>query len=246
MALALDNAQYLGATTSTSFTAAFTCTGTNLILHVGVFTVSGDVVTGVTYGGVSMTQIKKEIPATGQYLYLYELVAPATGANNVVVSASSSITMFIDAISHTGAAQTGQPDASNIGKSSSTTDFSTSVTTIADNCWLVMYVRTGTGMTAKAGTTLRSGVNNTVQMCDSNGAKTPAGSYSLGVTLSSASYCTELVVSIAPAVAAGIATQVNIGDVWKTATGVQINIGDVWKTVTHMQINIGDVWKSIF
>lgn len=40
--------------------------------------------------------------------------------------------------------------------------------------------------------------------------------------------------------------QINIGDVWKTVTGVQINIGDTWKPVTKAQINIGDVWKTIF
>lgn len=40
--------------------------------------------------------------------------------------------------------------------------------------------------------------------------------------------------------------QVNIGDVWKSASNVQINIGDAWKTVTKMEINIGDTWKTVF
>lgn len=40
--------------------------------------------------------------------------------------------------------------------------------------------------------------------------------------------------------------QVNIGDTWKTVTGMQINIGDTWKTVTAAQINIGDAWKTIY
>ena len=48
------------------------------------------------------------------------------------------------------------------------------------------------------------------------------------------------------AAAVGINMQINIGDVWKDATGIQINIGDVWKTVTKVELNVGDVWKTIF
>jgi len=58
-------------------------------------------------------------------------------------------------------------------------------------------------------------------------------------------YATTLNVEV-PSGATNYKTQINIGDVWKTVTGMQINIGDVWKTVTHAQINIGDVWKTIF
>lgn len=39
--------------------------------------------------------------------------------------------------------------------------------------------------------------------------------------------------------------QVNIGDVWKTATAAQINIGDSWKPVTGIKVNIGDSWKVV-
>jgi hypothetical protein len=44
----------------------------------------------------------------------------------------------------------------------------------------------------------------------------------------------------------GTNMQVDIGDVWKTVSGLQINIGDAWKAVTHAWVNIGDVWKTIF
>lgn len=40
--------------------------------------------------------------------------------------------------------------------------------------------------------------------------------------------------------------QANIGDAWKSLSGMQINIGDVWKDVIGCQINIGDAWKTVF
>lgn len=40
--------------------------------------------------------------------------------------------------------------------------------------------------------------------------------------------------------------QLNIGDTWKTVSGLQVNIGDTWRTVTHVWINISDSWKQIF
>jgi hypothetical protein len=44
----------------------------------------------------------------------------------------------------------------------------------------------------------------------------------------------------------GTNTQINIGDSWKTVSGISINIGDTWKTVVSVSINIGDVWKTVF
>lgn len=46
--------------------------------------------------------------------------------------------------------------------------------------------------------------------------------------------------------AAGIGTQVNVGDTWKDATGIEINIADSWRTVTKVQLNVSDVWKTVF
>lgn len=40
----------------------------------------------------------------------------------------------------------------------------------------------------------------------------------------------------------------NIGDVWKDASGanMKLQIGDAWKTVSELSINVGDVWKRFF
>ena len=90
----------------TSHTYSHTCTGSNLILFVGVSTnSSSDLITGVTYNSVAMTLVDKQAGTSTNYSYLFYLINPATGANNVVVSASSSTTIYSGAVSYTGAKQ---------------------------------------------------------------------------------------------------------------------------------------------
>lgn len=210
MAIAFDNAAYLGIGTGvSSFSASYTTSGSDRILHVGVFVTGNggsDVLTSATYAGVSLTRINTQV-VNFENIYLYELVAPASGANNVVISFSAPIggIVIADAISHTGAAQSTQPDAQNTGTATGTS-LSTSVTTTADNCWMIMYARSSVSdQTPAAGTTFRSGINNTLAMYDSNGPDTPPGSFSLGVTVGSSQVLAQNVLSISP-VSASFAT----------------------------------------
>jgi hypothetical protein len=162
----------------------------------GLVISSSDIVTGVTYNGVAMTRISYTW-TTGEGIYLYYLINPSTGANNIVASSSSSTTIYAQSASYTGAKQTWQPDASNTTVYATQTNMSTSVTTIADNCWLVWVFRSGTNQTAQAWTTLRNWINATIQIWDSNSATTPAGSDSLWVNFSSAS-AAQIVASFSP------------------------------------------------
>ena len=135
--IALDDGTNGGNTAGTSHTYAHTCTGSNLILFVAVGTNSAsDLISGVTYGGVAMTLVDKQQGTSTNYSYLFYLIAPATGANNVVVSASSSCTIYSDAVSYTGAKQSAQPDSSGKGTSTGAT-LALSTTVVAANCWLV-------------------------------------------------------------------------------------------------------------
>lgn len=68
---------------------------------------------------------------------MYYLINPSTGANNIVASTSISQTLIFQNTSYTGVKQSAQPDASNTSAYTTTTSQSTSVTTIADNCWTV-------------------------------------------------------------------------------------------------------------
>jgi hypothetical protein len=114
--------------------------GTNRILIVGVSVKSGSTVTGVSYAGVSFSAISNPIVvgnnAGNARVELWQLVAPATGANNVIVTLSASARFVGGAVSLTGVNQTNPIDASNSASGSSATP-SITITTIANNAWVV-------------------------------------------------------------------------------------------------------------
>lgn len=117
-------------------TFAHTCTGTNRILFVNTIT-DTDTVTGVTYGGVAMTLIAKSTyPGAGRKgTSLFYLIAPTSGTNNIVITASSG-SVGGAGISYTGAKQTGQPDSSNTkAQGSSEATMAIATTVVASNCW---------------------------------------------------------------------------------------------------------------
>jgi len=205
MAIALD-ATAVGNAASPTVTWAHTCTGSNLILFVGIGTDTGggDTVTGVTYNAIAMTQIDKQLysGSTG-YVYLYYLLNPATGSNNVVVSISSGVGRC-DSVSYTGVKQSAQPDASGKNTAAAVTSLTTSVTTVADNCWMISMAQADSAVpTASTGVTSRASNNVNDRMGDSNGVITPAGSYSMTYTLPSGKIATvQASFSPAPAVVA--------------------------------------------
>src|SRR3990172_8899086 len=77
-----------------SITWSHTCTGTDLGLIVGTSWVGDGVTASATYNGVAMTSKGMNISSTSSALRIeqFELIAPATGANNVVVTYSTNIT----------------------------------------------------------------------------------------------------------------------------------------------------------
>jgi hypothetical protein len=212
MAIAFDAATDGGVVTATSLTWSHTCTGSNLILLVGFNGSSAggtDDITGVTYNGVSMTLAAKKDPTGGdRILYVYYLIGPATGAHNVVISASSSHNLSGGAVSYTGALQSGQPDntTTNVEVSSSSKTLTTSLTTVADNCWTVLLegcYDASAGPTAGTGATRRifDGNFGAWGLFDSNGLIHPAGSYSMTTNRSADPFgllIAHVMVSIAP------------------------------------------------
>ena len=205
MAIALDTASAGSNTTGTSLTYAHTCTGSNLILFASVRTdTSVDDVTGVTYNAVSMTFVQKVKTTNGRWMYVYMLVAPATGTNNVVVSCTASHYIASQAISYTGAKQSAQPDYSTTDTQDGTgaQSYTKAITTVADNCWVVTFPSGVTGaVTSVTNGTYREGDTLGTYIYDSNGPKTPAGSYSMTVNVQDGNYSTTML-SIAPYVVA--------------------------------------------
>ncbi len=196
------DAQSASGYSATSATWSHTCSGSDRLLVIGIYSTNSNDVASVTYNSVACTFINRVVVTGGQEIYLYYLLNPATGANNVVVTATSgNLQGYGAATSYTGVKQSAQPDASATNQSASTTSLTTSVTTTADNCWLVGFAY---GQTASAGTgtIFRSEpVNDVLFMMDSNGATTPAGSDSLIFT-QAANFAGACVASFSPVTSA--------------------------------------------
>lgn len=214
MAIAWDAATD-GGNAAGNLTFAHTVgSGSNRILWVSVLgsSVSSADVSGVTYAGTAMTLIASKQANSGRFIYLFYLVAPATGSNNVVITSASNFT-WGGASSYSGASQTGVPDASNTGDSgASATSWTDSVTTTANNCWTVIAGRSNAGgIGAGASTTQRASESafGTANICDSNAAVTPAGSASLTITGIGGDWLYGVMASFAPAGAGGGGTVVH-------------------------------------
>jgi hypothetical protein len=191
--IAFVNAADLGRNLGvTSVTASYTCgSGSNRLLVVGVLGDATDFITGVTYAGASMTLINKQQAGTQRWSYLFYKLNPASGANNVVVSASSSTDIYAGAADYTGVKSSGQPDASTTNSlPTSVTSLTTSITTVTNNDWVIFLENGYSGGTfapiAGAGDTIRvsDATDGAWGIFDSNGVVTPAGSYSVTTTRS--------------------------------------------------------------
>lgn len=200
MAITFDNSAS-GSSSGTTTTVALTIANqANRILIVSAVDFGGDTITGVTYNGVSMTQINKQVLSSGDAIYLFYLAAPATGNNDIVASRSVATSTFkVAGASYYGAAQTGIPDASNTNSSASTTSITTSVTTVADNSWTISSSASSRILSPSTGVTQRENQTD-LAFGDSNGAITPPGSDSHTWTLSSTGEVGVVMASIAPSV----------------------------------------------
>lgn len=204
MAIALDAVSALNNTNWTagsSHTWSHTCAGSDRYLVVGFFTYgAGDTVTGVTYNGVSMTRIQLMF-GNPSMVCLYGLIAPSTGANNIVVSLSGSNNYCAGGgVSYTGCNQTSQPNASGTNNPTGTA-LTQQLTTTVDGCWLGgIFRREDSNAVTRTGGTYRYGYTPAggISYDDTNGSVGVAGTYSIAQSGASAEW-TGAVVAIAPA-----------------------------------------------
>lgn len=199
MAIAIDTSAYIGSGGS------YTCTGTNLILFVGVTgAIGSDDVTAITYNGVSLTKIGGLVTpsSNGRGICLWYLINPATGANTIAITGGG----FIDgyAASYTGAKQSAQPDASTTNGNVSASDLTTSVTTIAANDWLVEYAsgNDGNAISATSGVSSRNVGGTGFGLYDSNGT-VATGSVSAVMHRAALNGMAVVLAAFSPALAAG-------------------------------------------
>lgn len=187
-AIAYDNsASAQSANGATSLTYAVTIAASNEYLVVGAVDY-GDYVTGMTYNGTSMTSLGSQaIVGGGGSVRAYGLANPSMGANNVVITKSTG-SNFIPSVagSYSGAAQTGQPEATGTNTASSASTLTVSATTLTDNAWMVLlgWNDNGGTMTASTGSTKRTQTPSYggFALFDSNAGISPAGSNSMTYT----------------------------------------------------------------
>jgi hypothetical protein len=198
MAIAFD-AVSSGGNGGTSQTFSHTCTGTNRLLFVGGYNQeSSSTITGITYDGVALTEIDNT-SQTNNSVSLWYLIAPATGANDVVVTRSSSSNALLGvAVSYTGCLQSGVPDSYNTGGAAAGSTLTISTTTVEDNCWITGIFRNESGVNiAGDNTTMRNA--SSIAMGDTNGYQSPAGAHSLATSWSGSVRNLGVVASFAPA-----------------------------------------------
>lgn len=189
----------------TSLTGAHTVgTGGNRILFVSAKTIGiagRDSITGITYAGTSMTLVDKKLQATdNHYVYLYYLIAPTSGSNNVVISCSESATIGGCAASYAMVKQSGQPDSFNDGTAISASSIAISTTVVLPQCWLISLCDTAlVGLSsAGTGTTQRATDTHTMNLGDSNGTVS-TGSQSMTWTGGPGEDFVQIIASFAPA-----------------------------------------------
>jgi len=206
MAIAFDSGGTVGTLNNpvTSITYSFTNTAGDF-LSVGVLTIAGKSITGVTYNGVSMTKIGGIASFGNQPLNieLWGLSSPATGAHNVVVSMTPSGPIYSTAMSHSGTKTSGQPDSFNTGyNASNVSSLAVSTTVVDSNCWLIGLATgdNGNNPSAGSGTTQRStiAVDSYMALFDSNGT-VGTGPQTLNFAFSPNQHPGAVVASIAPA-----------------------------------------------
>lgn len=174
----------------TSWTVAHTTSWTDRFLVVNVGT-QWNVVTGVTYWGVSMTLTGSySWDGAGNWTTTWTLANPSSWANNIVVTTSVSCVKMLHAVSYTWVAQTSPIDANVTNWPTPTTSWTQTLTTTVNNDWLIMCAkgRNGSAITAWANTFVRCNIEllfTWLFVADSNSAQTPTGSKSMNITSAS-------------------------------------------------------------
>lgn len=178
MAIAYDTTGTGGTSapaSSITYNHTVASTQPGLIVQVWVGdTVSSYTLTGITYAGAGATSVFNNAVTGGRIYAMFKKTAPATGSNNVTVSFSGAVWGGANSTSYTGVDQTNLEDTSVY--TTATGNLTLTVTTSADDCWLVG----GAGNTivgipgAGTGTTSRGTADN-LRFGDSNASVGTAG-----------------------------------------------------------------------
>lgn len=212
-AIAFDDESKGSATSSNTATISHITTASdNRLMIVHIVDVGTTAVSTVTYNGDSLTKFATNgdfVYTAGRQMHSFYMYAPDSGTHDIVVTMASATNFAVTAVTYSGVSQTGFPDSTcSAQDETAQAGLSCSTTTIADNAWLVAVVGADYMLgTPSSGTLERvwqdqyNGEYGSI--LDSNGAKSPAGNYSLGFDSFNYNYGVGMViVSLAPAGAA--------------------------------------------
>lgn len=209
-AIAFDNAAEVNTAggNGTTIGGSYTVTGSNPFMmswSAGNFPGTTSTVTGVTYNSAALSLVQDVTLVADRVWSCWMLQAPSTGSNTLTVSSSNGTLQYLGAISYSGTAQTGQPDASSTASIVGAGVLTGSVTVVASNCW-ISYMAGERGVTSTAnspGVVRNNGAN--IGFYDSN-AIVPTGSNTCTVTANfTGSSGGMVMVSILSAASAGTA-----------------------------------------
>jgi len=214
-------------------------TGQNRMLFVLSLTTNNDA--SATYNGVSMTKALVQVGGDGRYISLFALPNPTSGTHSVVISGTGTeIVLQGGGASYFGVAQNTTFNATTTNTSGVSTplSFTTTVTTTANNDWIILGARTNSGgVGAGTNTTFRSNSVFTA-LADNNGAVTPPGPYSMSVTGDGTGGFYSVMVAIQPAPVLDIP---NIEQVYNISVSDAETENDVVSTEIVEQIFVSDV-----
>ena len=205
----------------------------------------------VTYGGVSLTKLRTDTVVTGTPDYMttsiWELVAPPVGTANALITWPNFPGRYGvgAAVSLSGVNPT-TPNDSITGNTGTGVTLSTTVTTIADNAWIVDCAlgRADAGLTVGAGQTQREdrivGAGSGVDGAGlSTRSKTPAGAQVVTWTQGSDNWA-QSAVSLTPATIASVVAPV-IASATADATGANLTYGATTPTTIRVTTDITSV-----
>ncbi len=187
-----------GGTSPLSFSYSTSGSDRNLFVAATGAISASNSITGITYNSIALTKIAEVRIPSDRWISLWHLVNPASGSNTLSVSSDTTDYIGAAVVSYDGVLQSGSIiDAITTNTGTSITSLTTSVTTIADNCWTILCAETPGGATA-AGTGSNLLITLSPDLYDSNGPKTPAGSTSMQVTRSGSGSIATIMASFAP------------------------------------------------
>jgi hypothetical protein len=190
---------------SASLTYSYTVgSGPNRLLVVNLTgDTSADDISSVIYAGTPMTLIGKVQAPSNNWQYLYYLLNPSSGSNNVVITAGSPHYLISQGASWYNVKQSAQPDASTTNTVAATnTSITTSLTTVATGSLVLQGIWSQTHPAAGAGATpilIDTAIGAAGIFASSGSPVSPAGSVTM-TTISDGTLSTGVImVSFAPA-----------------------------------------------